>query len=407
MEKLAIDGGVPVRTKPFAKWPIYDELELRMLKEVLESGKWGGAGTVTEAGSKPKLPEMERAFAALQHAQYGVSVANGTVAITVALQAAGVKPGDEVIVPPYTFIATASAALAFGAIPVFVDIEEDTLAIDPEKIEAAITSRTKAVIAVHIGGAPANMTRLKEISAKHNLILIEDAAQAVGARWEGRGVGAIGDIGTFSFQSSKNLNAGEGGMIVTNNRRYYEQAWSICNVGRIPNGAWYQHVNLGQNYRMTEFQAAIILAQMTRLEQQMRIRETNAALLDRLLGDVEGVVLLRKDPRITRHAHHLYMFKLSPAVADRVAKEDFIAMVNAEGIPITGGYVPLNRNQAILRAIKEWTGEERIYVCPIAERICVREALWLPQNVLLSDEEAMHDIAAAIKKVLRAVLRQK
>lgn len=402
MVKLAIDGGTPVRTAPFAAWPIYGEEELTQLKEVLESGKWGGAGGPAKPGYESKLALMERRFAELQGAQHAVSVVNGTVAITVALQAAGLKPGDEVIVPPYTFIATASAALAYGIIPVFADVEEDTLLIDPDRIEPLITPRTKAIIAVHIAGAPADMTRLKQVARKHGLVLIEDAAQAVGASWEGQGVGSIGDIGTFSLQSSKNLNAGEGGILTTNNRDYWENAWSICNVGRIPNGGWYQHERFGQNYRMTEFQAAVVLAQMTRLEEQMRKREANARLLDEQLAGLKEIRLLRRDERITRHAYHLYLFKLAPEFANRVDKKDFVRKVNAEGIPLSEGYVPLSRNKSILDMIEMWTGERRVYDCPVCERACAKEAMWLTQNVLLSDEQAIYDVAEALRKVIRS-----
>lgn len=402
MEKLTVDGGTPARTTPFAAWPIYGDLELELLKEVLESGKWGGAGGAAKAGYEPKLPLMERKFAELQSAKHAVSVVNGTVAITVALQAAGLKPGDEVIVPPYTFIATASAALAYGIIPVFADIEEDTLLIDPEKIEERITPKTKAIIAVHIAGAPANMTRLKEIAAKHGLKLIEDSAQAVGATWEGQGVGAIGDLGTFSLQSSKNLNAGEGGIITTNSAEYWENAWSICNVGRVPNGGWYQHDRFGQNYRMTEFQAAIVLAQLTRLEEQMRKREQNAKLLDDLLAQTAGILLLKRDPRITRHAYHLYMFKLDPDRVGNDGKSDFIRKANAEGVPLAAGYVPLNRNGSIIEMTQMWTGERRVYDCPVCERMCENEAVWLTQNVLLSDEQAIREVAEGLNKVAQS-----
>ncbi|GGD88219.1 DegT/DnrJ/EryC1/StrS family aminotransferase [Paenibacillus nasutitermitis] len=224
------------RELTFAQWPEYGELEMRLLREVLESGKWGGAGEAFSASYSPKLLEMERRFADLHDAKYAASVVNGTVAITVALQALGIKSGDEVIVPPYTFIATASAALAYGVIPRFADIDPDTLAIDPDKVEKLINDKTKAIIAVHIGGAPADMRRLSEIARRHNLFLIEDAAQAVGAKWDGKRVGTLGDIATFSLQSSKNLNCWEGGVILTDNQELYEKAWSICNVGRIPNG---------------------------------------------------------------------------------------------------------------------------------------------------------------------------
>ncbi|MCD9025149.1 DegT/DnrJ/EryC1/StrS family aminotransferase [Cohnella silvisoli] len=398
---LAINGGTPVRTKGFAKWPVFDELEQDFLLRALKSGKWGGVGG-TWNGEEPFIPRFEREFAALQDSQYGVSCVNGTVAITVALQALGIKPGDEVIVPPFTFIATATAALAFGAIPVFADIEEDTLLIDPVEVEAAITPKTKAIIAVHVAGAPANMTRLLEIARKHNLALIEDAAQAVGARWEGKGVGAIGDMGTFSFQSSKNLNAGEGGIVLTNSETLWTTAWSICNVGRIPNGGWYQHEMLGQNYRITDIQAALLLAQMTRLEAQMKQREANVALLNRLLSGINGISLLKLDPRITRHANHVYVFKLAPDLAQRVNKEEFIRRVAAEGIPVFYGYVPLNRTNAVLNATKDWLGEERVYECPVCERLCNSEVLMLSQSVLLSEEQAMYDIAEALDKVIRS-----
>lgn len=402
MEKLALatDGGTPVRTDGFPAWPIFGELEEKLILDVIRSGKWGGTGTVLSPEYTPKLPEMERRFAELHDAAHAISVVNGTVAITVALQAAGVKSGDEVIVPPYTFIATAAAALAYGAIPVFVDIEEDTLLLDPEKIAAAITSRTKAVIPVHIAGAPANMIRINEVAAAHKLRVIEDAAQAVGASWEGRSVGAIGDFGTFSLQSSKNLNSGEGGIILTNNEELADIAWSLCNVGRSRTGAWYQHDRIGQNYRMTELQAAIVLAQMSRLEAQMQRRETNAVLLTELLNQIDGITVVKADPRITRHAHHLYMFRLASEVTDRIEKTDFIRKVNAEGIPINFGYVPLNRNEAIMKATRELIGEDRSYACPISERLSDKEVLWLGQNVLLADEQAMHDIAAAIRKVI-------
>lgn len=402
MEKLAIDGGNPVRTEPFKRWPIFGELEEQLILQVVRSGKWGGSGTTVSDQFQPLLPEMEKKFAQLHEAKYAVSCVNGTVALTVAMQALGVKPGDEVIVPSYTFIASASAALAYGAIPVFVDIEEDTLLIDPNKIEQAITNKTKAIMAVHIAGAPANMTKISEIAKKNNLAVIEDSAQAVGAEWEGKKIGAIGDIGTFSFQSSKNLNSGEGGMIVTNNEQLWEKAWSICNVGRVPDGAWYQHDRLGQNYRMTEFQAAILLAQMTRLEEQMRERESSASLLNQLLQDIKGIRLLKNDSSITRHAHHLYMFKLDSVITEQVKKEDFIEKLNAEGIPAAAGYVPLNQNQAILSSVEERTGNKRIDSCPVSETLCEKEVVWLTQDVLISGEKAIHDVAAAVRKVMNS-----
>lgn len=397
MNKLAIDGGTPVRTKPFTEWPIYGEEEERGLLEVLRSGKWGGTGRI-------KLQELEDRFAALHGAAYGVTVVNGTVGITIALMAAGIGPGDEVIMPPYTFIATATSSLLFGAIPVFADVEPDTLLLDAEQVERKITPRTKAIVTVHIGGAPSDMTRLKAVADRHGLRLIEDSAQAVGAQWEGRGVGAIGDLGTFSFQSSKNINAGEGGMILTNDRELADKAWSLVNVGRVREGAWYQHDFIGWNLRMTEFQAAVLLGQMSRLEAQMERRERNGRLLTELLDGVEGVRTLRRDPRITRHAYHLYMFRLVSEAAEAAGgKAEIIRLLNAEGIPVTAGYVSLNRNGAVRREIEQRTGQRRVDECPVSERASEKEVLWLHQNVLLGEEADMHDIAAAVRKVLEAV----
>jgi dTDP-4-amino-4,6-dideoxygalactose transaminase len=395
--KLAVDGGSPVRTKPFQQWPVFGELEEQLILEVVRSGKWGGTARI-------KLAELEEMFAALHDAKHAVSVVNGTVGITAALQASGVQPGDEVIMPPYTFIATASAALMFGAIPVFVDVEPDTLLLDPEKVEAAITPKTKAIIAVHIGGAPANMTRLMEIAKKHNLRILEDSAQAVGAQWNGVGVGAIGDLGTFSFQSSKNINSGEGGMILTNDQELADLAWSYTNVGRIRQGAWYQHERIGWNLRMTEFQAAILLGQMSRVQDQLEVREKNGQLLTGLLEGIDGIRVLRRDPRITRHAYHLYMFRIEPELTGKVEKEDVIRKLTAEGIPAAPGYVSLNKNKAVIVETKKWTGQERVWECPVSEKACDKEVMWLHQNMLLGNEADMHDIARAVQKVMQSYL---
>lgn len=396
MTQLAIDGGTPVRTKPFPDWPIYGELEEKLLLEVLHSGKWGGTGRI-------KLPEAEKRFADIHGAKHAISVVNGTVAITVALQACGVGPGDEVIIPPYTFFATASAPLMFGAIPVFADVQEGSLLIDPDQVERLITPKTKAILPVHIAGRPADMTRLKQIADKHGLRIIEDSAQAVGGSWNGQGVGTLGDCGTFSFQSSKNINAGEGGMILTNNDDVAEMAWSLINAGRIPSGEWYQHENVGWNLRMTELQAALLLGQLSRLEEQMLTRETNAAILTELLSKIEGVRVLDEEPQVTRHAYHLYLFKLQPEVAAKTTKREFCEKVVNEGVPLHEGYIALNQNKAILEGIRKWTGESRTYSCPVAEAACSQEAFWLPQNVLLGSEEDMHDIARAIQKVVQSI----
>jgi dTDP-4-amino-4,6-dideoxygalactose transaminase len=394
--RLAVDGGSPIRTHPFPEWPIFGELEEKLMLETVRSGNWGGV-------DPDKIKLFEEKFARLQDAKYAVTVNNGTVAISIALLAAGVDAGDEVIMPPYTFIATATAALMIGAIPVFVDVDESML-IDPDKVEAAITPATKAIIAVHIAGAPADMTRLRQIARTYKLTLIEDAAQAVAAKWEDQGVGALGDLGTFSLQSSKNLNSGEGGVIVSNDEELADHVWSIHNCGRVRNGRWYQHERIGWNFRFNEVQAALALAQLDRLEEQMEIRQRSANNLDGRLHQIEGIHPVKYDSRITKHANHLYMFKLDRDVTDRIVKEDFIRKLNAEGIPITAGYVPLNKNSAIIDRIHKLVGEVRTNSCPVAERASEHELLWLHQNVLLGSERDMEDIANGINKVIQSYL---
>lgn len=404
MQRLAVFGGTPVRTEPFPVWPIYGKEEEKLLLEVLRSQKWGGTGKSAVPELAPKLPELERRFADLHEAKHAVTVVNGTVGITVALQAAGVRTGDEVILPAYTFIATASSALLFGAIPVIVDVDPDTLLIDPDKVEAAITPKTRAIVAVHIAGAPADMTRLQEIAKRRNVRLIEDSAQGVGAEWDGRRVGAIGDLGTFSFQSGKNITAGEGGMILTNDDELADRAWSLANVGRIRQGGWYQHESVGWNLRMTEFQAAVLLGQLSRFEEQFVKRERNALLLNELFADIDGIRPVQRDARINRHAQHMHLLFLEPDAAETIDKNEMIRRLNGEGIPVHPGYVSLNRNKAILADIAKWTGETELreYVCPASERACDKEAMWLNQNVLLADEKDMHEIAEAVRKVMRS-----
>jgi dTDP-4-amino-4,6-dideoxygalactose transaminase len=401
--RLAVDGGSPVRTAPFPKWPVYGAEEEKALLDVLHSGVWGIGGEAGKAFS-------ER-FAAFQNAKHCVLVPNGTIALEVALHACGISYGDEVIVPPYTFVATASAVLTVGAIPVFADVDPDTYLLDAGRTEALINERTKAIIPVHVAGCPADLDAFKDIARRHNLIIIEDACQAHGAAWNGRRVGAIGNIGAFSFQSSKNITAGEGGAVVGDDDELMEAAWSYHNVGRVRSGRWYQHERLGSNARISEWQAAILLAQMPRVEQQMALREKNAALLNQMLSEIPGIRPMKRDPRVTTHAYHLYMFRYDGAAFGGKSRADFIGALTAEGIPCSSGYVPLYRENAVIDACKKVNAlvgrepvslEENIARCPVTERICAQEAVWLTQNMLLATEQDMHDIATAISKIQRA-----
>ncbi|MFN8500108.1 MAG: DegT/DnrJ/EryC1/StrS family aminotransferase [Anaerolineae bacterium] len=396
MDKLAIDGGAPVRTHPFPTWPIWDEREERELLDVLHSGRWG-----MFAGSKVKT--FEERFAAFQGARFGVCVPNGTLALELALRALGIGPGDEVITSPYTFIATASAALTVGARPVFVDIEPDSFLMDPCLIEAVITERTRAIIPVHVAGRPADMDGILAVARRHNLAVLEDAAQAWGAEWRQQRVGALGDLGTFSFQSSKNITAGEGGIVVTNDDDLSEMLWSLHNVGRVRSGGWYQHELLGGNLRMAEWEAAILLAQLDRLQEHMPIREANARALAQLLGEVPGLRPLPDDPRVTAHGRHLFLARYDRAAFGGHTREEFIAALRAEGItPVSPGYVPLYRQGTIRRAVPDTPPPDAwAALYPVTEA-AAEDGIWFFQFALLGDRCDMEDIATAAAKIQRA-----
>jgi dTDP-4-amino-4,6-dideoxygalactose transaminase len=401
MSTLAIKGGTPIRSKPFPVWPVWDESDEKALLDVLRSGVWG----ITDHTDSP-VHEFERAFSHVHQAQFGLSVFNGTVALQTALMAIGIDYGDEVIVPSYTFLATASACLMAGAVPVFVDVDAGSYNIDPARLEEAITARTRAIIPVHIGGCPADLGRIMEIARRHNLVVIEDACQAHGAAWNGRRVGAIAALGCFSFQSSKNLNAGEGGMILTDNQDLLDRCWSVHNCGRVREGAWYQHEVLGSNFRMTQWQAGILRSQMRNFEQQAQIRERNGQYLSERLAEIGGFNPQQRDPYVTQHGYHLFISRYDRAAFHDVSRDDFLVALKAEGIPCAPGYQPLYRMNAIkdgIARLKRFSGEQDLEAAhhnyPVTERACYEEGIWFGQSMLLGTKQDMDDIAKAVLKV--------
>jgi dTDP-4-amino-4,6-dideoxygalactose transaminase len=400
--KLAIEGGTAVRTAPWPSWPVWDETEERALLEVLHSGQWGMI-------SGGKVREFEETWARFQGAKHCVCVVNGTAALEVALRALGVGPGDEVIVPPYTFVATPSAAILVGALPIFADIDPETYELDPAAVEAAITPRTKAIVPVHIGGCPPDMDGILGLAKQHDLKVLEDA-QAHGAEWRGHRVGALGNVGTFSFQASKNLNAGEGGAIVTNDEELYQRIWSLHNVGRVLSpewrtSGWYQHEILGFNYRLTEFQAALLLAQFSRIEEQTARREKGARFLDQELAQIPGIRPQRRDLRVTTHAHHIYIFRYDSSAFGGRPREEFLRALRAEGVPCSPGYVPLNHALSIKTEVAQIcarlgrTDDPLARPLPVAERAGYEEGVWMGQSLLLADESELADVPRAIRKI--------
>lgn len=385
-----------MRETAYPKWPVYGDKEREALNRVLESGVWGTLGN--------EVKEFNKRFAEYQGAKYGVAVANGTVSLEIILRALEIGPGDEVIVPPYTFNATVSSVLMAGATPVFADIEADTFNIDPSGIEKHVTEYTKAIMPVHIGGRPCDMDAILAVAAKHRLFVIEDAAQACSAQWKGAKAGSIGDAGSFSFQASKNLTAGEGGFITTNDEALYDRCFSIHHCGRdMKNGLWYDHPHLGTNARMTEWQAAILNAQMERLDSQLETRMDNAAYLTRRLKEIPFVATLREDERITKNAYHLYIFRYFADKNRGVTREKFLDALKAEGIPCAPGYVRLYR-QGMLRSplakrtLRPGTSYDNLLL-ENTEKACCEEGVWLFQYMLLGTHKDMDDIADAIIKI--------
>lgn len=405
MSKLAINGGAKACTATFPGWPIWDETDCTAVTDVVRSGQWWSVG-----GTKVK--EFEQKFAEYQGAKHGICVPNGTISLLVALQAVGVCAGDEVIVTPYTFIASASAIVQANAIPIFVDIDPDTMNISPAAVEAAITDKTKAIMAVHIGGMPADMDAIMDIARKHKLKVIEDAAQAHGASWRGKGVGSIGDAGSFSFQASKNLTSGEGGIVVTCDQEIADAAWSIHNVGRVKGGAWYEHPVLGSNYRMTEFQAAILLNQMKKLDAETKLRNVNGLHLAERLSKTDLVKPQKRDDRVTSHAYHLFISRYLGEESTGVPRETFVKALTAEGVPVSNGYLPLYRSgmfeldQSSCPLGCGFYGKTINYAelsLPNCERLCDHEQMWLSQNTMLGTRESMDEIADAVEKVLENI----
>jgi dTDP-4-amino-4,6-dideoxygalactose transaminase len=404
MAKLAIAGGAPVRTKRFTEWPQFDEREKRAILGVLESRNWGGYPFPNQLAER-----FSQRFALHQDAKHALCAANGTVTLEIALKAIGVVPGDEVIVPAYTFEATAAPVLRLGAIPVFVDVLPDTYCIDAAAAAAAVTSRTRAIIPVHLAMSMADMDAITELAARHGLKIIEDCAHAHGAKWRDRGAGSIGDAGSFSMQTTKLMTAGEGGVVTTRDDEVFELCQSYVNCGRASQTDRFRHRMLGFNYRMTEFQAAILLAQLERLPEQTDVRVARAERLSEGLSCIPGTSLLRKDERLTRQAIYQYVFKYDAEAFGGASRDRFVAALEAEGIPSDGlFYEPIYRSAlfnvdprdfAVLagRGTQElpWAKTQ----CPVAERAAYVESVWLPHQLLLGSEQDVDQILEAVEKI--------
>ena len=402
--KLAIKGGKPVRTKSFQSWPIWDRSAEKDIISILRSGDWfrGRGETVTK---------FEKAYAELLGARRCVCTVNGTNALLTAMHALDVGVGDEVIVSPYTFIATYNVVIGSAALPVFADTDPETFQINPDSIEERITERTRAIMPVHILGIPANMDKIMAIAKKHNLVVIEDACQAWMAEWRGKKCGTVGDLGCFSFQNSKHLPIGEGGAVIGDDEELMDRVWSYHNCGR-PFGSVQgksRYPIIGTNRRMTEYQAAVGLSQIKRLESDTQRRNENAEYLTSKLKGIPGIETVKLYDGVTRCAYHLYPFRYKKEYFNDAPRQKFLAALSREGIPCSGGYGPQYNDELIEVALqsKNFTRSftkarldqyRRELHYPGNDQLC-QEAVWLSQTLLLGKKRDMDDIANAIAKV--------
>jgi dTDP-4-amino-4,6-dideoxygalactose transaminase len=409
MPKLAITGGQPVRKKRFDPWPVYTDAERAALEDVLTNRNWGGQPFPGKHGDA-----FGKKFAELHTAKYGQCVSTGTVAIQAALIAVGIQPGDEVLVPAYTWEGTVGPVLLLNAVPVFVDVDPETYCMDARRIEQAITPKTRAILPVHLGMRFADLDAIMSIAQKHNLKVVEDCAHVHGGMWCGKGAGSIGDLGTFSFQSSKLITCGEGGAVLTSNLEYFERVQSYINAGRASVTDKFKHRLIGFNYRLGEFQAAVLGPQLERLPQQQKIRQANFDYFESRLRGTKGLGFLKPEPRITRSAPYCYVLKYFAEQSKDIPRAAFVASLQLEGIPCDGlFYEPVYKSS--LFPVKStdfpalsWGRTEPLdlrtkYRCPDAERAAYHEAIWFPHYLFLSSREDIDTIVEAIFKTFENI----
>jgi dTDP-4-amino-4,6-dideoxygalactose transaminase len=401
----ALLGGAKAHPGEFPGWPVYDGAEEQALLDVLNSNRWGRLDGIVTA-------KFEEAYAKMMGMKASLATANGTTALYTMMGTIGVGPGDEVIIPVYTFVATYNVVTLNYALPILVDTDIETFQIDSQKMEQAITPATRVLMPVHMGGMPANMDRIMAIAQKHNLPVIEDACQAPGSEWRGKKVGSYGIGGAFSFQSSKNLNCGEGGAVSSNDEEFIKKCYSFHNQGQAPRSTSFNpgENTRGTNGRITEFQAGILLEQLVRQQIQDRRRSRNIEYLSGLLNEIPGITPAKKYEGVTNVSYHLFMCRYNKAHFAGMSRVRFIQALKAEGISTWEGYGKLNREAYVTglaknrhylklygeKTMDEWT--ERIH-CPQNDKLTTEESLWFGQTLFLGSTREMDQIAEAIRKI--------
>lgn len=400
---LAIHGGAPVRSRPWPAWPEHGDPERAALLRVLESGNWGGHPSPNTEGRG-----FADEFAAFVGTQHAVPCANGTFSLMLALQAARVPPGSEVITSAYTFVGTAGGIIAAGCVPVFADIDPDSYCLDPRAVEAALSPRTAAILPVHLACSLADMDALGALAARNSLVVIEDCAHAHGARWRGKGAGSLGQAGSFSLQSTKLLTSGEGGVVTTSDATIASRLWSLVNCGRKePGSDGFPEQMLGHNLRMTEFQAALARAQLLRLPGQNLRRARQVERFEREIARLPGLRPLARDARVTERTSYQLVLRYDPAAFASVPRDHVILALRAEGVPCSGRFYsslvddPLFSSDPytnpVSRAGISYAGQR----FPVAERAANEESIWLPHELFLGDDSDVDDLLEAFARIGR------
>lgn len=400
MSDLAVLGGDPIRTETFPRWPVFDQSEIDAVSQTVLSGRWGGFPY-----PGPNIAEFAEKFSEMLGGGIAVPMMNGSITMEVALRAAGIGWGDEVIVPAYTFAATASAPMAAGAIPVIVDISPHSYCIDPEAISRAITPKTKAIIPVHLAAQMADMDAIMDIAKQHNLVVIEDSAHAHGAKWHGISAGTIGDFGSFSLQSAKIITTGEGGVLVCKDDKMAELAASLVDCGR-PKDRDLKEFTFGINYRWSELHAAIGMVALQRFPQQMAQRAEMADYFEECARDLPGIHLLKRDPRHTRRTQYRYIINIDPDYFG-CRNDTFCYALSAEGLPVDTGYPPMHQydlfQPALSRlpvplAFPEYFQFDQMSF-PVTERAAEWESVWMKEAIFRAGKQGVDDFIAGIRKL--------
>ncbi len=407
LPKPALLGGPKSHPSAFPSWPVLDQTERTALVETLDSKIWG------RLNPKSVVGKFEQEYKSLTGAAHCLGVSSGTSALYTMLGVMDIGPGDEVIIPVYTFVATYNVVVLNYALPVFVDTDPESFQIDANKIKPAITKATRLIVPVHVGGSPANLDKIMSVANEAGIPVIEDACQAHLAEWKGKKVGNIGLAGAYSFQSSKNLNSGEGGAIITNNENFARGCYDFHNQGRGGAASGFLTGASGTratNLRMTEFQGSILRSQMARVTAQSEARWENAQYLSRLLSEIPGISPAKLHEGTTKSAYHLYMFRFDQKAFAGMSRAKFLEALVAEGVPCSPGYGQMNtdayvtglaKNKHYLKVygektMKEWLERNQ---CPQNDHLTKNESVWLYQTMLLGTRKDMDQIAEAIRKI--------